>query len=60
MTSVGQILDVDLSAGSWRFSAFSGEPVPKYLGGRGINVKYIYDRLIHWVRKTFLFFRVVF
>ncbi len=45
MTSVGQILDVDLSAGSWKLSAFSGEPVPKYLGGRGINVKYIYDNI---------------
>ena len=45
MTSVGQILDVDLSAGSWKFSAFSGEPVPEYLGGRGINVKYIFDNI---------------
>jgi aldehyde:ferredoxin oxidoreductase len=45
MASAVKILDVDLSAGSWRFSAFSGEPVPKYLGGRGINVKYIYDNI---------------
>lgn len=45
MTVVGQILDVDLSAGAWKLTAFSGEPVPEYLGGRGINVKYIYDNI---------------
>ncbi len=45
MRSVGKILDVDLSAGSWRFSEFAGDGVPEYLGGRGINVKYIYDNI---------------
>ena len=45
MTFVGNILDVDLGAGSWKFSEFSGDGLPEYLGGRGINVKYIYENI---------------
>jgi aldehyde:ferredoxin oxidoreductase len=45
MKYVGKILDVDLSTGSWRISEFPGDGIPEYLGGRGINVKYIYDNI---------------
>ena len=45
MKSFGQILDVDLSAGTWRILEFSDDDVSEYLGGRGINVKYIYDNI---------------
>ncbi len=45
MKSFGLILDVDLSAGNWRILEFSEDDVSGYLGGRGINVKYIYDNI---------------
>ena len=45
MKSFGQILDVDLSAGTWRILELSDDDVSGYLGGRGINVKYIYDNI---------------
>ena len=45
MSSLEQILDVDLSAGSCRFSTFGDIQAQEYLGGRGINVKYIYDNI---------------
>jgi aldehyde:ferredoxin oxidoreductase len=43
--SVGKILDVDLSAGSWQVSDFADNGASAYLGGRGINVRYIYDNI---------------
>ena len=45
MASAGKILDIDLNSGSWEFYTFTGESVPEYLGGRGINVKYIFDNI---------------
>jgi aldehyde:ferredoxin oxidoreductase len=45
MKSFGQLLDVDLNVGTWRILEFSDDDVSGYLGGRGINVKYIYDNI---------------
>jgi aldehyde:ferredoxin oxidoreductase len=45
MTFAGNILDVDLSAGTWTVSEFSDDGIPEYLGGRGINLKHIYDNI---------------
>jgi aldehyde:ferredoxin oxidoreductase len=45
MTFVGNILDVDLSAGTWTVSELLDDGIPEYLGGRGINVKHIYDHI---------------
>jgi aldehyde:ferredoxin oxidoreductase len=45
MSFLGQIIDVDLSTGVFKFSAFSDTRAQEYLGGRGINVKYIYDNI---------------
>ena len=45
MTLAGKILDVDLSAGTWEIYEVSGAGMPDYLGGRGINVKHIFDNI---------------
>jgi aldehyde:ferredoxin oxidoreductase len=45
MSFLGQILDIDLSEETLKFSPFADECVREYLGGRGINVKFIYDNI---------------
>jgi aldehyde:ferredoxin oxidoreductase len=45
MEYFGRILDIDLNTGTWEFRLFAKELVWKYLGGRGFNVKYLYDNL---------------
>jgi aldehyde:ferredoxin oxidoreductase len=45
MALLGQILDIDLSTGIWKFSPFSEKLARGYLGGRGFNVKFLYENL---------------
>ncbi len=45
MTLPEQILDIDLSTGIWKFSPFSEKLARGYLGGRGFNVKFLYENL---------------
>jgi len=45
MALLGQILDIDLSTGSWKFSPFTEKLARGYLGGRGFNVKFLYENL---------------
>lgn len=45
MAFLGQILDIDLSAGIYKFSPFPKESTWKHLGGRGFNVQYLYANL---------------
>ena len=41
MNSVGRILDIDLSTGTWNFSPFLEDLIWKYIGGRGFNVQFL-------------------
>jgi aldehyde:ferredoxin oxidoreductase len=45
MAFLGQILDIDLSTGIWNFFPFSEKRARKFLGGRGLNVKLLYENL---------------
>jgi aldehyde:ferredoxin oxidoreductase len=45
MALLGQILDINLSTGIWKFSPFSEKLARGYLGGRGLNVKFLYENL---------------
>ncbi|MEE9612734.1 MAG: aldehyde ferredoxin oxidoreductase C-terminal domain-containing protein, partial [Desulfatiglandales bacterium] len=45
MAFLGQILDIDLNAGKWKFYPYPEELVWKYLGGRGLNVNFLYDNI---------------
>ena len=45
MALLGQILDIDLSTDIWKFSPFSEKLARGYLGGRGLNVKFLYENL---------------
>lgn len=45
MAFLGQILDVDLSKGEWKFSDFSESLAYKFLCGRGFNVWFLYHHL---------------
>jgi aldehyde:ferredoxin oxidoreductase len=45
MTLGGKILDLDLSDGTWEILECSGPGIPDYIGGRGINVKHIFDNI---------------
>jgi aldehyde:ferredoxin oxidoreductase len=45
MALLGQILDIDLSTGIWKLSPFSEKLARGYLGGRGLNVKFLYENL---------------
>ncbi len=45
MIQWGQILDVDLSAGTSAFASASAAMEWKYLGGRGLNVKLLYEEM---------------
>jgi len=42
---LGRILDINLSTGTWEFQPFPVKLTWLYLGGRGFNVKYLYDNL---------------
>ena len=41
----GQILEVDLTAETWKLSEYPQELARKYLGGRGFNVYALYEQL---------------
>jgi aldehyde:ferredoxin oxidoreductase len=45
VTFLGQILDIDLSSGSWNFFPLLERRARNYLGGRGLNVKFLYENL---------------
>lgn len=45
MEFLGRILDINLSTGTWEFQPFPVKLTWLYLGGRGFNVKYLYDNL---------------
>lgn len=45
MTFLDRRLEVDLTSGNWQFSPLNEEIAQAYLGGRGLNVKFLYDQL---------------
>jgi aldehyde:ferredoxin oxidoreductase len=45
MAFVGQILEIDLSAGDWKFLSYPDDLQWKYLSGRGFNVQYLYNNM---------------
>ena len=45
MIIFGQILDIDLTTETWKLSKYPQDLTRKYLGGRGFNVKHLYDSL---------------
>jgi aldehyde:ferredoxin oxidoreductase len=45
MALLGQILDIHLSTGFWKLSPISENLAKGYLGGRGWNVKFLYENL---------------
>ena len=45
MEMLGQILDIDLAAETWRFTEYPQDLALEYLGGRGLNVHILYDQL---------------
>jgi len=45
MAFVGRILEIDLSAGNWKFLPYPDNLQWKYLSGRGFNVQYLYNNM---------------
>ncbi len=45
MAFAGQILEIDLSAGDWKFLPYPDDLQWKYLSGRGFNVQYLYNNM---------------
>ncbi len=45
MSILGNILDVDLTAKTWKLAEYPQDLAGKYLGGRGFNVHVLYDQL---------------
>ncbi len=45
MAFAGQILEIDLSAGNWKFLPYPDDLQWKYLSGRGFNVQYLYNNM---------------
>ena len=45
MAFVGRILEIDLSAGNWKFLPYPDDLQWKYLSGRGFNVQYLYNNM---------------
>jgi len=45
MSLIGQILDIDLTTQDWTFLPSPQDVVQRYLGGRGLNVKFIYENI---------------
>ena len=46
MSVFGQILDIDLTAETWKLSDYQENLAREYLGGRGLNVKFLYDHIL--------------
>ena len=45
MSFLGRILEIDLSAGKWKFLPYPDDLLWKYLSGRGFNVQYLYSHM---------------
>ena len=45
MAVLGRILEIDLSAGRWKFLPYPDDLLWKYLSGRGFNVQYLYNHI---------------
>ena len=45
MSMFGQILDIDLSTETWKLSEYPQDLASKYIGGRGLNVKHLYESI---------------
>jgi hypothetical protein len=45
MSMFGQILDIDLTTEIWKLSKYSQDLTRKYLGGRDLNVKCLYESI---------------
>ena len=45
MSFAGRILEIDLSAGKWKFLPYPDDLTWKYLSGRGFNVHYLYNNM---------------
>jgi aldehyde:ferredoxin oxidoreductase len=45
MSLLGRILEIDLSAGKWRYQPYPDDLLWKYLSGRGFNVQYLYNHM---------------
>jgi aldehyde:ferredoxin oxidoreductase len=45
MDMFGQILDIDLTAKTWKLIDYPQDRVQKYLGGRGFNVQLLFEQL---------------
>ena len=46
MIHLGRKLEVDLSEGSWAFSRYPQEVGQRFLGGRGLNVRLLYQEVL--------------
>ncbi|MGD9179606.1 MAG: aldehyde ferredoxin oxidoreductase N-terminal domain-containing protein, partial [Desulfobacterales bacterium] len=46
MSIFGQILDIDLTTETWKLSDCPQDLAREYLGGRGLNVKLLYDQIL--------------
>ncbi|MBW2435151.1 MAG: aldehyde ferredoxin oxidoreductase family protein [Deltaproteobacteria bacterium] len=46
MSVFGQILDIDLTAETWKLSDYPQILSREYLGGRGLNVRLLYDHIL--------------
>jgi aldehyde:ferredoxin oxidoreductase len=42
---LGKILEIDLAEGKWKFKEFAETAEQAYFGGRGLNVKHLYDSI---------------
>jgi aldehyde:ferredoxin oxidoreductase len=45
MAFLGRILEIDLSAGNWKFLPYPDDLQWTYLSGRGFNVQYLYNHM---------------
>ena len=45
MSFLGRILEIDLSAGTWKFLPYPDDLLWKFLSGRGFNVQYLYNHM---------------
>ena len=45
MSFLGRILEIDLSAGKWKFQSYPDDLLWKYLSGRGFNVQYLHNHM---------------
>jgi aldehyde:ferredoxin oxidoreductase len=43
---LGKILEIDLAEGKWKFKEFAETAEQTYLGGRGLNVKHLYESIL--------------